>query len=94
MAWSFAQQAPNWLVGLVGESAPRLALVLRWSFKAAVYVVDRHDQFGAKCAHKAVPDRVRYGSPTPPLHLRNESSELRILPPPARPASDLLLTIC
>src|SRR4051794_9246490 len=85
MSWSFAEQAPNRLVGLVGEGAPRLLLILRGSFKnrhgSRVRVVDRGDQFSAKGADKTVPDRVRYGSPARRFHFRNERSELRILRP-------------
>src|SRR3954468_6416773 len=85
MSWSFAEQAPNRLVGLVGEGAPRLPLVFRWSsknrHKSRVRIVNCGDQFGAKRADKLVPDRVRYGSPAPRFHLRNEGGELRILRP-------------
>src|SRR3954454_24390185 len=83
MSWSFAEQAPHRLVGLVGEGA--LPLVFRWSFKnrheSSVRIVNCGDQFGAKRADKQVPDRVRYGSPAPPFHPRDEGGELRILRP-------------
>src|SRR3954453_13442877 len=85
MSWSFAEQAPNRLVGLVGEGAPRLALVLRGRFKnrhgSRVRIVDRGDQFGAEGGDKAVPARLRHGSPPPRFHLRDERSELGILRP-------------